>query len=145
MSRPQSWAEATDRLGYALASQDAAEEWIRQAVGDPRELTKTQRALALQRLCGIVLTIEDIRHDLAFDPDVREIIKTLFVRFFKTTTEGPNWRLAPTETERPVYVSDDFDAPTSIEEVLARRDRNVPLESYGPEHTLPSDSEREGL
>lgn len=153
MSLPSSWAEAVGRLAHILGDEHDAAEWARQAVesvwhADVADLDRQHRALALQRLSGVVLALEDTEHDLVFDRDERVIVAAVFARYFRVDVDGPEWRIQPHE-DRPSRedLSDDFGEPvtgaqllrSALERIEGRRVQRakkkvpLPLAGLGPE------------
>lgn len=111
---PRTWADITDRLAAVFGSggeaQATAEEWIREACevtwgADLYAISRAQRQIALQRCAGTVLALAD-EGEIAFQPDVREIVARTFARYWKgAVLHGPPWRLSPTEEDRPLYAT----------------------------------------
>lgn len=67
-------------------------------VPDPRDLPRATRAVALQKVSGALLAVEDVPCDLAFTVGQRGIVALTFSRFFAgVALHGPPWRLDPTE------------------------------------------------
>ena len=111
MSLPRSWSEIYDRLAAAVGGRADANEWVMQAleqtwgVQDPQQLERGRRSLAMQKMSGVVLALEEAPGDLAFYRDARPYIAEVFSRYFKgVELEGPPWRLTayedlPTQSE----------------------------------------------
>lgn len=83
-------------------------EWVVQAVEEiwgastVRDLPRQQRALAFQKLSGILLTLEDEPYDLAFAIGQRAVVSRVFARFFDgAVLAGPPWKCDPFEADRP--------------------------------------------
>jgi hypothetical protein len=148
VSRPTSWAEAATRLGSILASQEDADEWLRQAVGD-EPMNRRERALKLQKLAGIILCLEDRGTDIAFEPFERAIVNGVFFGYLGVQLDGPEWRVQPHEP-RPARdeISGDFDAPTSSErlrEILAAADEAYAQRAKKRNHLPPGGIGGEGV
>lgn len=110
MSRPQSWAEVEQRLARICGDVPTAQEWLREALyaswgaTDVYALPRPRRTLALQRAAGVVLRLEDVPYDLAFDPEVRAVFVRAFARHFGgVALHGPPWRVANGETDLPLH------------------------------------------
>lgn len=115
---PGTWSEIHSRLARVLGGGPDAEaaglEWIRQALEeawgaqDVLDLPRVRRSVALQRASGVLLALEELSGDLAFDPNVREVVSAVFERYFHVNTPGPPWRLSPAEElpTRAEYLAD---------------------------------------
>lgn len=103
MSLPRSWAEAYQRLAFVLADEPSAREWVREAlektwgVLDPADLERARRGLALQRVSGVVIALEEEGGDLAFFAGIRQLVVATFGRYFRVALDGPPWRVSPYE------------------------------------------------
>lgn len=103
-----------ERLEHVVTPHAAA-EWLRQAlraawgVDDPTGLNRPGRALALQRLIGVVCALEDheLGDMLTFTGDGgRSAVREAFARRWGGIyLEGPPWRLGPDEADRPTYAA----------------------------------------
>jgi hypothetical protein len=108
---PATWVELTERMGNLLGV-DEAREWMTQAIeaatgAEKSALTTEQRAVAFQKLCGILAALDnDVEGDLRIAD--RATIAGVFGRFLDgVLIDGPPWRLGPDEADRP-----DAPAPT---------------------------------
>ena len=120
---PRTWAETLDRFAYALGgggeAHAIATAWVREAVmtlwgaDSIRDLSPARRSVALQKTIGTLYALQDAAvGDLAFRVGIRDLTRDAFRRYWNgIELAGPDWRLDPTETDRPVYVAaDDFAA-----------------------------------
>ena len=108
MALPASWAELHRRLVYVIADETSVNEWVAQAaetiwgVSAVRGLPRQQRAIAFQKLSGVLLALEDEPYDLAFRIDQRAVVAAAFARYFGgVALAGPPWRCSPWETDLP--------------------------------------------
>lgn len=113
---PRSWAEAYERFAYVLGDAETAREWVREAlearwgVLDPIDLPRHRRPIAFQKVCGVLMALEEDEYDLAFYVGVRAKVAGVFARFFDgVALAGPRWRLDPRENDRPAQTSADFE------------------------------------
>lgn len=116
---PSTWSEAYERISYVVGDEHAGHAWVEEAlerkwgVRDPTALDRTHRKVALQKVSGVVLAIEELGHDLAFALDGRATIARTFARYFDgLVLDGPPWKCSPLESG-PSYdewaSGDDFD------------------------------------
>ena len=107
---PTTWAETMERFARVLTPHDA-QEWLRQAlratwnVDDVADLNRAGRALALQRVLGVIYALEEEGDLLVFRPDGgRDVIVRTFARRWNgIALAGPPWRLGPGEPDRPTF------------------------------------------
>lgn len=120
---PDSWAEVIERLAHVVGDEASAEEWIRQALEaewgatERRDLPVATRALALQRLSGVVMRLEEEPYDVAFVVGQRDIVGRVFARYFSGAwLPGPPWRLDPFE---PLPTHSEWAAQSDFGEVMS--------------------------
>lgn len=107
---PKSWSEIYDRFGVLWGNDYDGPAWVSQAVeskwgvAEITALTRTQRALAFQKISGVLLYVEATQpFDLGFMVGLRGFVQAAFAKYFDgVCLEGPPWRLDPTEPQ-PVY------------------------------------------
>jgi len=112
---PATWAELTSRLGGLLGEEEAA-EWMRQSIQAvyqvaPADLSSDQKALAWKKILGALAALDtEVEGDLHFAD--RATIAEVFGRFFDgILVDGPPWRLASDEDDRPLKEQTSLDLP----------------------------------
>jgi hypothetical protein len=112
---PANWAELEQRLGYIFGGgaggAATAREILVQAVAGRwqveslHDLDRLRRAVAFQKFCGMTVALEDEPGDIAFYASgLRELVQRTVARFFDGhTIAGPEWRMDPSETDRPLF------------------------------------------
>lgn len=138
------------RLAYLLGSEDEAREWVRQALDhtwhvlDPADLRRAQRGLALQKVSGVVLALEDVPYDLTFAVDVRQTVAAAFAKYFHgAVLDGPEWAISPAEVDRLSFAA--WNAETDFGGTPPGDALSVPQTPGDPETTgKPSHPGRSG-
>jgi hypothetical protein len=133
MTLPASWRELLDRLARQVGDVRDAEEWLRDAVEarwgvtSLHDLDRVSRAVAFQKASGVLLALEEqglpdelvapdgdlppilLYRDGSIEPadgypGRRRVVAGTVARYFDgVAVEGPPWRIADGENERPTY------------------------------------------
>jgi hypothetical protein len=142
---PESWQELIARLEAVVTGREEpgedgpvdAIEWLREATevhfGKPRaELDESQQKELRIKSIAVLLGLEDA-HGGKFPPPARtEIAKAFAAKFVGgAALEGPPWRTAPTEDDRPTYAQWKESQPDAPEQGEAAVDPEAEAIPFG--------------
>lgn len=97
-----SWADWTSRMAdLGVPAADSA-WWLREAAGDADRDDEQVRADLFRRANLLLGQLVEAGEDLTFAPDGRGTVRAAVAAAFDgLVVDGPPWRLAPSETDRP--------------------------------------------